>query len=123
MERATRAVWAKRVERWKDSGLTAKEFAAETNVSPQSLSFWRWKLKREGSGSASTSVSRRRRTPAPAEPSASSFVRLVPSTSIKPAKPAEMLELVLASGVIVRVPPRFDEATLARLMTVLGGRR
>jgi len=28
MAKATRAEWAKRVERWKDRGLTAKEFAA-----------------------------------------------------------------------------------------------
>jgi len=35
MGRASRAVWAKRVERWGDSGLTAKQFAAEIDVSPQ----------------------------------------------------------------------------------------
>jgi transposase len=45
MERANREVWAKRVERWQDSGLTAKEFAAELDVSANSLTFWRWKLR------------------------------------------------------------------------------
>ncbi len=34
---AIREQWAKRVERWKDSGLTAKEFAAETGINAQSL--------------------------------------------------------------------------------------
>lgn len=32
MPKATRAEWAKRVERWKDSGLTAAEYAAETGI-------------------------------------------------------------------------------------------
>ena len=44
MARASREIWAKRVERWKDSGLSAKEFAAELDVSPKSLMFWKWKL-------------------------------------------------------------------------------
>jgi hypothetical protein len=39
MARSTRAEWAKRVERWQDSGLTAKEFAAELDISPTSLTF------------------------------------------------------------------------------------
>jgi hypothetical protein len=38
MSRASRAEWAKRVERWKDSGLSAKEFAAETGVKSLALS-------------------------------------------------------------------------------------
>jgi DNA-binding CsgD family transcriptional regulator len=38
--RTARAEWAKRVERWKDSGLTAKEFAAELGINPRSLVFW-----------------------------------------------------------------------------------
>jgi hypothetical protein len=33
MERASRETWAKRVERWKDRGLTAKEYAAEVGIS------------------------------------------------------------------------------------------
>jgi hypothetical protein len=37
----------KRVERWKDSGLTAKEFAAETGINAQSLSRWRWHLSKD----------------------------------------------------------------------------
>lgn len=40
----TRQEWAKRIERWKDSGLTAAEFAAETGISAKSLSWWRWNL-------------------------------------------------------------------------------
>jgi transposase len=47
-ERASPAVWRERVERWKSSGLTAKEFAATENLSPRSLSWWLWRLQRRG---------------------------------------------------------------------------
>jgi hypothetical protein len=32
VERTSRETWTKRVERWKDSGLTAAEYAAENSV-------------------------------------------------------------------------------------------
>jgi hypothetical protein len=47
MSKATRVEWVKRVERWRDSGLTAKEFAAELDVFPSSLTYWKVKLGRE----------------------------------------------------------------------------
>ncbi len=49
MAKASRAEWVKRVERWQDSGLTAKEFAADLAVSPNNLTFWKWQLRREQS--------------------------------------------------------------------------
>ncbi len=38
--------WRKRVEHWKDSGLTAKQFAADTGINAGTLQFWSCKLKR-----------------------------------------------------------------------------
>jgi len=61
MELATREVWANRVERWQDSGLTAKEFAAELEVSPNSLTFWKWKLRQLASDGAPPSRTSRKR--------------------------------------------------------------
>jgi hypothetical protein len=114
MERATRDVWAKRVERWQDSGLTAKEFAAELDVSPNSLTFWKWKLRQP------TDAPRRvrKRAVAKCPDAAPSFLQLVPT----PASSATTahLEVVLASGVVVRVPQDFDEPTLLRLVRALG---
>jgi hypothetical protein len=77
MERASREVWAKRVERWQDSGLTAKEFAAELDVSPNSLTFWKWKLRQPNNAALPRSRRKReaKQTQAPA-----SFLQLVPST-------------------------------------------
>src|SRR5881394_4040381 len=48
--RVEREEWAKRVERWGDSGLTTAEFAAELGIHPKTLTYWAWTLKREASG-------------------------------------------------------------------------
>ena len=46
MERVSRDQWAKRVERWCESGLTAAEFAAEIGVKEATLRHWKWALRR-----------------------------------------------------------------------------
>jgi hypothetical protein len=48
--RVEREEWAKRVERWRDSGLTTAEFAAELGINPKTLTYWAWTLRREASG-------------------------------------------------------------------------
>lgn len=48
--RVEREEWAKRVERWRDSGLTTAEFAAELGINPKTLTYWAWTLKREANG-------------------------------------------------------------------------
>jgi hypothetical protein len=51
-DRVSLAIWEKRIERWLESGLTAKEFAAEIHIRPNSLGYWRAKLRRAESASA-----------------------------------------------------------------------
>jgi len=46
MARSSSEQWAKRVERWKASGLSAKDFAAEAGLKPSTLAYWRWRLSR-----------------------------------------------------------------------------
>jgi hypothetical protein len=46
MARTTPAEWAKRVERWHDSGLSAKELASENNVNAGTLTAWNYKLRK-----------------------------------------------------------------------------
>lgn len=41
----SRKEWRKRVARWKESGRTAKEFAADAGINPAMLYFWNYKLK------------------------------------------------------------------------------
>jgi hypothetical protein len=47
MDRTSREEWAKRVERWGDSGLTAKEYAAELGIKAHTRSWWKWRLSSE----------------------------------------------------------------------------
>jgi hypothetical protein len=44
---ATKAEWAKRVERWESSGLSAEKFARREGYKPKQLYWWRWKLRAE----------------------------------------------------------------------------
>lgn len=117
---------AKWVERWKDSGLTAKEFAAEAGLTVSALYNWSSQLsaakrKRSDSGAAEQPMrpeaagrtAKLSATPSP------DFVEL-PIAAITRA-PA-MLELMLGD-VHVRVPSGFDEATLTCVVRALGGAR
>lgn len=116
MAKASRAEWVKRVERWQDSGLTAKEFAAELAVSPNSLTFWKWKLRRE----RSTQVDAKKAMKPVAKATEPKFLQLVPTHS--EADGAVPLEVVIGGDIVVRVPRDFDEHTLTRVIRALGAR-
>lgn len=113
MGRESREVWAKRVERWRDSGLSVREFAREVGVNANTLSGWRWRLRAEQLGRApSTERGQEQRTPAE-EVKPIEFVELV-----RP-RADERFEVVAASGWTVRVPAQFDAEALGRLLAVL----
>jgi len=135
MSRSNRAEWAKRVERWQDSGLTAKEYAAETGLNASTLSYWKWRL---GAEAKSPSPSRRGRGQA-GEASKTKGTRGRASSSTKPkrersaqlvelaaelvtASPASMLEVVLGD-LCVRVPVSLDDDTLTRVVRAVGAAR
>jgi len=125
MLRTSRVEWANRVERWKDSGLSAKEYAAEIGVKATTLSYWSWKLGASGElGGRRTgekpAAGTRRRGGEPSPGGAARFVELAASTSVA-AEPA--LELVLSGGLRVRVAAGFDEATLTRLVRAVEASR
>src|SRR6185503_3055609 len=97
---ASRAQWKQCVAQWKKSGLTAEVFGAQHGLNPGTLRWWSSALRRP--------VARAARV---------GFARLVPLDTA-PARPAEsaMLEVVLASGRIVRVRQGFDVALLRDLV-------
>ncbi len=127
MARETREVWAKRVERWRDSGLSLKEFAAEIGVNANTLAGWRWRL-----GAAAGVEPRKVRPAVPA------FLEVVAglATGGKLAVPAakegaivavppdagDPLEVVLRGGHRISIPVHFDAAALRRVVDVLEGR-
>jgi hypothetical protein len=114
MARADRTTWAKRVERWKDSGLSAREFGAEIGVSANALSWWKWELgRKKGQAQPAKRRARRKKT------------AVSPMTFVEMAAPvrSELLEVVFPSGIRLRVPGAFDAGMLARVVEVLEKRR
>ena len=99
MARATREQWAKRVEQWKQSGLTAREFARRRGLAARSLSWWKWRL---------SSAAR------PAPP----VVEVVALARSSGAP----FELVLDERLQLRVSPGFDAEELQRLLATLEAR-
>jgi hypothetical protein len=121
-KRESREVWAKRVERWGDSGLTAAQYEAETGISARRLSYWKWQLRADAE---------RERKPAAARAPEPTFVEVVAAPVIRkafakgpatkgPAAKAEPLDVILgAQELRVRVPVHFDAAALQRLISTL----
>jgi hypothetical protein len=111
-----REVWAKRVERWKESGLTAKEFATEVGISPRSLAWWKWRLSAKTTKTLTTAAAekpRRRSRKATAPVTPLTFVEM---TSVVGSDP---IEVVLTTGVRIRLPSNFEAASFERLLGVL----
>lgn len=107
--RASREEWRKRVERWKDSGLTAEQYAAELGINAKTLQFWRYKLRKLAATSKSPRVAK--------HAAAESVLPLVEvhSTTVD----AGGFELEVGGGRRLRIPWGFDEAALERLLLVL----
>ena len=116
--RTSREVWAKRVQRWQDSDLTAAEFAAEIGVNPKTLSYWKWKLRRDGGQpqerSKSASATSKRSTPRKSQRRVK-FVEVTPA-----AVTGQRIELVVDAGVVIRVPDGFEAETLRRVLQTVG---
>lgn len=113
MRHEAKAIWAKRVEHWTSSGLTAKEFGAEAGINPRTLVYWKYRLSREAAGT--WGIKQRRSETAPP-----TFVEVTESMPERARGAA--LELVVGS-LVVRVPDSFAETTLERLLAVLERRR
>ena len=108
--RADRDEWRRRVARWKDSGLTAKEFAAEMGINAGTLQFWQYKLKR------GTRPVRRLDAKAPSDRILSSLVEIRPPAA---AIVEQRFEIELGNGRRVRVGAGFDAESLRVLVAVL----
>jgi hypothetical protein len=119
MARESREVWVKRVERWRESGLTAQEFAAELGVNAVTLANWKYRLSAEERKATRDAAS------ADVEIEAPTFVEISPTqTRVEsgPVSVATMFEVVLAGGAILRVPAQFDAVALRRLLDVMAPR-
>lgn len=103
----TREKWAKRVEQWKDRGLSAKEFVAETGINARSVVWWRWEFS-NGDGAPKPRHRRRSREAAAVAitkslaQSTMKFVELMAPVS------RDGLEVILPSTIRVCVRPGLE---------------
>ena len=138
--RHDQSFWAKTVEEWLRSGLTRAQFCAPRGLEPSTLTWWRWRLV--GSGSRRVRAQAQRRSSrqaarvvasAPAARAAGSPAFLpvtIVSGSVGRADDTARvsvgvdagdatIEVVLRSGLRIRVASGFDAVTLARVVRVL----
>jgi transposase len=102
---ATKTEWAEWVKQWATSGLDAAAFAKREHINAKRLVWWRWKLR------SSAALHR--------PPDSVQFlpVRVV-ETATAMTNSAVPLEIALPNGLLVRIPPGFDPATLARVLSI-----
>lgn len=94
--------WAKRVEGWKRSGLSAEALAERDGFNAHTLRWWARQLRREPI----------------IEDLRPKFVEvMVPAASV--IVESTVIEVVLRDGVRVVVPNNFDENTLRRVLRVV----
>jgi transposase-like protein len=105
--RVGRGEWQKRIERWKDSGLSAEQFAAELGINAGTLRYWKYAFEKE-----TRSPTAAKSTSAPAK--IAEFVEVRPAVV-----PAATFELELGSERRLRIPAHFEAAALERLLAVL----
>ncbi|WP_437925344.1 hypothetical protein WMF37_40780 [Sorangium sp. So ce291] len=113
MDESTR-IWRDRVARWHKSGHSARVFAEQEGVNAGTLYSWSRRLGMKRS-------EYRQRSEKAALP-ALLPVLVAPPAATTPS-PGAALEIVFPDGAVVRVPPTFDEDTLARVVRALGGTR
>ena len=94
--------WLDLITRWNNSGQSVAAFCAARGVSQASFYAWRKRLIARGKAPIAS---------APLPPSFAA-VRVVPGIPV---------EVVLPTGVVVRVPAGSDPAAVARLVAALGG--
>jgi transposase-like protein len=112
--RVSREEWAKRVERWRDSGLTTAEFAAELGINAHSLTYWAWTLKREAGGQKRV-WAKKPRTQVVAQNGAASST---PFVEVKSHTSRAQFELEIR-GRRLHIPESFDAQQLRTLLQIL----
>ncbi len=112
--RVSREEWAKRVERWRDSGLTTAEFAAELGINPHSLTYWAWTLKREAGGQKRVWPKKSRKQEVARKGVASS----TPFVEVKSHTSRAQFELEIR-GRRLHIPESFDAQQLRSLLEIL----
>jgi transposase-like protein len=109
--------WQAAIERWRSSGESVRAFCRQEGIQESAFFFWRRRLApRNASDATSPSPlphcrSRKTAPPARQSPPAARFLP-VEVVAERDPRMSFGVEIVLGSGRVVRVPPRFDRQTL-----------
>lgn len=123
-----RRYWEEVVRRWREGGQAVRAFCRAEGVRESAFYFWRQKLTHRGYRADAENGSGAEGPATPVSQSSSRISpRRGPTPSFLPVRVVEPnlteavrgVEIVLARGRIVRVPPGFDRKTLADVLTVL----
>ena len=109
-----RGEWAERVAGWRQSGLTAKQYASSIGVNAGTLTHWAWRLGQKQRRRRARRGQRGRGSTAPA-----ALIEVISSAS---ANGDDRFEVRLENGRRLHVPASFDAAVLDRLLGVLEGK-
>ncbi len=112
--RTRREEWRKRVTRWRDSGLTAQEYAAEAGLNPRTLTWWKSALEREAREQSARSG---KGVTVPAV----SLVELKPPVTVASA-PSALIEIELDGRRRLRFAETTAPEIVARLIAALEAR-
>ena len=113
--RVEREEWAKRVERWRDSGLTTAEFAIELGINPRTLTYWAWALKREAGGKKRIRAAKKR----PVVATATSAAQSIPAFVELPRQGSSARFELEVRGRRLHIPSAFDAQQLRALLEIL----
>jgi hypothetical protein len=112
--------WRRTIRQQQRSGLTVRAFCLREGLKDGAFRWWRQALARRDREAPATTQAERDGQPADRVP-AFLPVRLVDPEPV-PACPPPPIEIVLATGPLVRVPSGFDPRTLGQVLAVLEGR-
>ncbi len=107
----SRAEWQKRIERWRDSGLSAEQFAAELGINFGTLKYWKYRLGKEAAGDAVAKSPPSRRS----VPREASFIEVPTATVVA----SSLFVLELGNARRLHIPAQFETSVLERLLAVL----
>lgn len=109
--------WRKLLNEQSRSGLTQREFCRRLSIPDHRFSWWKREIaKRDGRQPRQVKTKRQRR-----KPRASIVPVQIPTEGVHSTHLGEesSFEVVLRHGRLLRIPPQFDEETLARLLRLL----
>jgi transposase len=112
--------WRRTIRDQERSGLSVRDFCGREGLKDWTFRWWRVELGRRDRQPSAAFKGERQGEPTEA---ATAFlpVRVVDLEVVSP-RPAPPIEILLPTGMIVRVPSGFDPPTLGRVLAVLEGR-